>query len=558
MTARTAREIFATHPWSRLRTHTLDYYQVGIGLALALGIVVRAAQVLGAGFPLNDGGLFYQMVRDLQANDYLLPANTSYNAGDIPYAYSPLAFYIAGILDDVTPFSLLTLFRLLPLLFTCLTLWAFWRLARTMLGSKVAIVAALAAFALIPRSFIWLIMGGGITRSLGLLFAILALEQVYKLYQSPARRPLLLAMLFAAATVLSHLQTGWFLAYSIVVFWIFLGMNKEGIRHSLLLAGGTMVLTSPWWLTIVAHHGIDPFLAANGTGGSVFSNDATRTSSLLSIARAISTSEPFFPVIASLGLLGAVLCFASNRFLLPAWWVAIILLDVRAFATYASLPVGLLAGIAVSEALLPLLMRPCRPAPRRESVEWDDPPPAPSGRVLNTYAKPLFIFGCLLYYAAFAATVKEPGLGELVSLEALTPAEQEAMAWAGFYTPSDAAFLVVPNSPWETGKESEWFPVLAERRSVTTPQGYEWVGDNAFSYHIGAYYAAWGCASADADCLDYLASDWGLRFSYVYLPADSPATPCCFNLANSLDGDPRWQRVYDGPGGVIYERRFPG
>ncbi|MGE5595040.1 MAG: hypothetical protein ACM3S1_03275 [Hyphomicrobiales bacterium] len=556
MLARSAREFLSAPRLPRVAALTIGYYEIGIAVALSLGVLVRAIQVFGADFPLNDGGLFYQMVRDLQANHYIPPATTTYNHTGIPYAYSPLAFYVAGFADDLSPFSLLTLFRLLPLLFTCLTLVAFWRLARTMLTSDMAVVAALAAFALIPRSFIWLVMGGGITRSLGLLFAILALEQIYRMYRRADTRTVVLASVFSAACVLSHLQTGWFLAYSAALMWAFLGRDRVGVRASLFVAAGVIALTSPWWLTVVSEHGVEPFVAANSTGGTVFSNDATRTSSLLSIARAISTSEPFFPLIAALGLLGAVLCFASNRFLLPAWWVAIILLDVRAFATYASLPIGLLAGVAVAEGLVPLLQRPSRLIPGKEGATWLSAPgraEAPR-RGWVAHARPLFVLGCLLYYAAFAAMVKEPGLGELTSLDTLTAGEREAMQWIAASTPEDARFLVIPGDSWETGKESEWFPALTGRTSVATVQGLEWVPDNAFGEGIEAYFAAWGCGFGNAECLDDWANRWDRPFDYVYLPARDGSL-CCGGLEASLAGDPRYLRVYDGAGGVVFERR---
>src|SRR6185503_18912608 len=155
---------------------------LAIAAAIALGVVVRLVHVLHADFPLNDGGLFYAMARDIQEAGYRLPWFTSYNDANIPFGYPPLGFYVAALMDDLTPLSLVDVFRVLPLLATALTLPAFYLLARSLLGSKTAVVASVFAFALIPRSFIWLLMGGGVTRSLGLLFAILALYVIHQLY----------------------------------------------------------------------------------------------------------------------------------------------------------------------------------------------------------------------------------------------------------------------------------------------------------------------------------------------------------------------------------------
>ena len=149
--------------------------------ALAVGALIRGWHVWGADFPLNDGGLFYVMVRDIQHAHYHLPAFTSYNGAHIPFGYSPLTFYLAAALNDAGV-DLLTLFRVLPFLASTACIAAFYLLARDMLESRAAIAASLLAFAIVPRGFVWLLMGGGLTRSFGYLFALLALHQVWLLY----------------------------------------------------------------------------------------------------------------------------------------------------------------------------------------------------------------------------------------------------------------------------------------------------------------------------------------------------------------------------------------
>ena len=166
----------------------LSFGHLLVILGILLGVFVRATYTFSADFPLNDGGLFYQMAVDLQRNHYVLPASTPYNFDEIPFAYPPLGFYLAALLDDLTPLSMMDVFRFLPLAVTGLTVLAMYRLAKDVLQSKTAVVVAVFAFALVPRSFIWLLMGGGITRSLGLLFAMLALHQIYLMYHTRERR----------------------------------------------------------------------------------------------------------------------------------------------------------------------------------------------------------------------------------------------------------------------------------------------------------------------------------------------------------------------------------
>src|SRR3712207_3523295 len=83
-----------------------------VALITLLSLYVRLMPALRAGFPINDGGLFYRMIEDLRLNVYLLPTYTTYNAADIPFAYPPLGFYLAGSITDLTGMHLLDVLRL--------------------------------------------------------------------------------------------------------------------------------------------------------------------------------------------------------------------------------------------------------------------------------------------------------------------------------------------------------------------------------------------------------------------------------------------------------------
>ncbi|HXH22345.1 MAG TPA: hypothetical protein VNN10_09965 [Dehalococcoidia bacterium] len=504
--------------------------------AWLLGAALRAAYVLPAGFPLNDGGLFYAMAEDLRENAFRLPEVTSYNQAGIPFVYPPLGFYVAAAIDSVTPFTLIDAFRFVPLAATCLTLPAFWLLARRFLSPDLALVAASFAFALVPRSYIWLLMGGGLTRSLGLLFAILALHQVHRLYTSRGRVALPLAALFAALTVLSHLETAWFLAFSTALMLVAFGRNRRAFASSLLLAGAVATLTSPWWLTVLFHHGFAPLLAASSTGGSFFSDGDTRAHLLLSLARVASTSEPLFPVIAVLGLLGAITSLVRGFWFLPAWWVAIVLLDARAFPTFTTVPVAILAGVGVREVLVPAVQAAARDAG--------------AGRAL---AAPVVLVAVLLY-AGVASLQRSPHAGgEAAFLQALDGAELEAFRWVENETPRGSRFLIVPDTSWETASTSEWFPMLAGRVSVATVQGTEWLPGGVFQSRVKAYYEALECGYRTSACLQTWMQETGLFFTHVYLRKWDGEGRCCDTLVESLLGDPHYALVYDGPGAMIFE-----
>ena len=519
-----------------------------VALGVLIGAFVRAYYVLTADFPLNDGGLFFQMTRDLQAAQFRLPATTLYNFADIPFAYAPLGFYAAGLLELVTPLTLVDIFRFLPLTVSCLMVGAFALLARDLVPSRIAVVIAVFAFALVPRTFIWMIMGGGVTRSFGLLFAIMALHFVVVMYREAGWRPMLLATLCCALTVLSHLQTGAFLVFSIALFFTAFCRSRRSAATSVIVAAGTVVLTAPWWGTVIATHGVAPFIAANATGGTFFTESTVRgylISSLLSLA---TTSEPLFPLIAMLALLGMIASITSGRFLLPAWWVAIILLDARAFQTYSTIPLAMLAGIGWAEVVLPVTLRPLR-------KRWAEAAPAAGepqiGGVSLSFAMRSWapiVLGVFLWYATNGALMRA---GETPALASVSTNERTALAWVAEETPLDARFLVVSAESWPTDRSSEWFPVLAQRVSVSTVQGYEWFPGGVFEQRIWVHGLAQGCSDVDADCIVQWRDITGISYDYVFIPK-SPYWQCCEHMVQTLRADPRFRAVYNGSGATIY------
>lgn len=513
-----------------------------VAAAVVAGVAIRAVHVLPRDFPLNDGGLFFAMVRDLQQAHYRLPAFTSYNAARIPFAYSPLGFYLAGWLQDLTGMRLADAFRWIPLAASCLTVPACALLARELIRSRTALVAGVVAFGLLPRSFLWLIMGGGLTRAPGFLFAILALHQLALLYRRRRARYVVTLALFAALTALSHLGTTPFLAFSAGLFFLALGRHRFGARWSAVAALGAAVATAPWWGQVIAVHGPGPFLAANATGGSLFA-DLTWEHFLRTLASAgLGTGEPLLALGGMLAVLGALSCVASGGWFLPVWWIAIIVLDARAGSTYATLPIAMLAGLGVSEVVLPVL--------RRARLQID-------GVVYPRRRAAGPVLGILFAFGAASALLRMPGLpGGLPDLVPLSTEERWAMRWLARTTAASARILAITDKPWEIDKTSEWLPVIAERVGVATVQGTEWLPHRAFQRRRGEFVTAQGCGNWLASCLDDWSRATGQSFTHVFIPKANP-WQCCRMLLYDLRRDPDYRLVYDGPGATIFARRPP-
>ena len=535
-------------------------FTLGLTLAVTVGIIVRAFYILPSDFPLNDGGLFYRMVVDLKQAGYHLPDFTSYNAAGIPYAYPPLSFYIAAALSEA-PIPLMDLLRYIPFVVSSATIVAFYLLARGFLSSRLAQITAVCAFALVPRSFTWSLMGGGLTRSFGLLFALLALHQMHRLYTTGRSSYFVGATLFCAGTVLSHLGTAPFLAFSILLLLVFHARTLHAVWTTLAVAAGTLLLTAPWWATVLATHGMAPFLAASASGGSIFGDSEVRRGVLGLLAHlgvgswyGSSTGETLFPIVGTLALFGAIFSLVRMELFLPVWWLAILVLEPRAGSTYASIPVAMLAGMAMRDVVLPIVEGHRDGGARRP--------------LLRDLRRPaILVLALILSYATISALLKNFALGsDLQHLAALSAEERAAMAAAAARTAPSSRFLVIPETQWiawEVDKTSEWFPVLTERVSVATVQGSEWLPDREFIRRRNLWKELRACAAGIVTCIEDWSRHARMAYTHIYIP--QPTLPgkdayklCCNLLIDSLKSDPRYTLIFDGPGALIFARRDRG
>ena len=203
------------------RLNDVDPSLIFLTVAILIGGTIRLYGVLQSKFPINDGGLFYTMIKDLVANGYRLPVTTSYNHLGLPFAYPPVFLYLGGFLSDLTSWGLLNIIRVLPAVFTILSIPAFYLLARALIKDKTQVVLATFIFTFIPASFDWLVMGGGLTRSPAFFFALLSLYFIHRLYTQARKLDILWVVLFSSLTILSHPETALHTAASAVVFFLF-------------------------------------------------------------------------------------------------------------------------------------------------------------------------------------------------------------------------------------------------------------------------------------------------------------------------------------------------
>lgn len=503
-----------------------------LALALVTGAVVRFFPTMMAGFPINDGGMFAVMVDDLRESGYALPVFTSYNLDTLPYAYPPLGFYLGRILADLTGWTSLEVARWLPAFFSTLAVGAFYLLALRLLPSRLHAALATLFFALTPRAFSWFVEGGGITRSPAQFFMLLTFASVVELYRRGRRRDLLWSGLWGALAVLGHPEAAVHAAFSCLLLWVMLGRTRQSFLHSVGVAALVALLSAPWWVTVLARHGLETFLAAAGTGQKLLA--------LLHLLFFYFTEEPYATLVAVLGLIGLARQVSRREWLLPLWLALPFVVEGRSAHLPAVIPLSLLAAIALVDVIFAALR------------------PAQTGEVVTRAERGIFSY--LFLYLLFSAVF----FGGQISTVRVYEGDQAAIGWIRENTPLEARFLVL------TGSRSvsydplpEWFPALAERQSVHTVQGLEWVTGESFSVAVQNAAQAQDCLSVSAACV--MESIRGADVDYIYIsrslrtenfePLDPPrAFPY---VEAGLRQEERLRLVYESEDTLVFEVERP-
>jgi len=438
-----------------------------IFLAVSLGLAVRMPHVLGHDFPLNDGGLFAEMIQAIQDNGYRLPDSVEYNKHEIPFAYPPLAFYLAASVSDTLHISVVETTRWLPLVLNILSI-ALFVLVAGQLCSPPCVVLSAVLFPLIPRSYEWFIMGGGVPRSAGLFFCLLALYIANRMLLKSSVGLFAMCALTVASAALCHPE--WGLTAFVAVAWRILSAwpNRHGIGSVAALPIATAALASPWWLAVALRHGADPFLSASGTSGWAIDSFAIRIATLQ-----IFGVPTYY--LAWLSLLGWIVEIRARNWFMPVWLVLIFLTTPRHAPSPASIPQAILSAVAL-HFLEPYLTATIHYLARRvggskEPIEYDVPD--------NRHITKTTVFIAALAACYLLATT--PHWAKQSPLRALGSEHREAMLWIRNHTPAESRFVVLSEpSAWPDDYVAEWFPVLTDRESLTTAQGLEWVTGDAF------------------------------------------------------------------------------
>ena len=395
-----------------------------VGIALAVAFLLRAALVVGSDFPLRDGGLFATMARDIRDAGFALPQYSSFNTGDIPFAYPPLGLYLLALI----PGDPIATERWLPLAWSMFTIPAAYLLAREFVEDHIAGLTTL-LFALMPVT--WAIEGGGVTRGLAFAFLLWSLWAAKRALSRPSLLPIVGAGLLAGLAGLSHPAVGPAWLISVLVFFAFTRSRQALISliGILLIAGATV---APWLVVVVARYGVGVVLSA-GTSHGVSE----------SLGRLLTVGPSYIGVldlVLPLALLGIVVVVSRGDWVLPVWLVVLIAVP-GGEGRYAAIAWAILAGVGamtVADALATARAR----------------------RFALIVGLSVMTFGAAIAgYQTFGS---------------LSPQIREAMIAAGTEAPAGTRFAVYADSSALETPVLDWFPTLSGQVSVGTFMGLEW------------------------------------------------------------------------------------
>ncbi len=502
-------------------------------VAILFGAWFRIMPAWMAGFPINDGGMFYTMILDLQANHYIAPLFTTYNHTLIPFAYPPLGFYIGAAISDLFNISPLTVIRWLPGIINALCIPAFYFFAKEVLGNKFQGAIATLVYAMIPHLTSWLSMGGGLTRSLGMLFMLLTLGYVHRVFAKSDTRSILGAVIFGGLTVLSHTEAPIYTIAIALLIWLMKSHTRKGILYGILIALGVLVIAAPWYGMVIFRHGIEPFLSISQTGAHSFG------ATFIALNINFLTEEQFVGLLGALGILGIAVLASKKDYFILLMVPVIFLAQPRSAHVMGNIPLALAAGFFIAEIILPGM----------EKIQTGNKKLIAFLGILSVY-----LFSNSMYYGF---TLAEKHLSE---------PEKVAMHWIEQNTPENSKFLVI------TGDQiafcdpiNEWFPTLTKRESITTVQGSEWLLGNDFTKNMNQIHSLQGCIDEGAECFTRESDALGKSFDYVYISI-APTTKNC-GLANqstrttrglviALENAREYLAVYRSEKVVLFEKKL--
>jgi hypothetical protein len=480
------------------------------------GALVRLGALLTAGFALHDGGMFVVMIRDIRAAGMALPSTTTYNGGGLPFDYPPLALWLAALV----PADPLTVVRFAGPLAAVLTVPMVYLIALELLpGRPYAYVSAL-LYALIPRGWDWLVAGGSVTRSPGLLLAMVGVWMILRLHRTRQTRYVVGAAVFGGLASLTHPEASAFFLLAAGILALVRVRDRRMVVATIWIGVGFCLVVLPWLLILATQGHLLDLTQAGSQGVNPLGSIATMFMWQF-------TDEAFAPAILALGLIGALALAQKRSFFIVIWLLTEAGLALRGAPTYACIPLVLAASVGLYDSIGQGILRIPRPDVFRSN--------AVRGVLLLVLSWTVFNDVGLVYQ-------QEP------PFDSLSAKAVDTMSWLSANTPADARLAVVSGATWPNDVYGEWLPALSDRVSVATVHGREWLNRDEWGRSLETYDELQACVHVDAACLIAWTKDHPeKKTGYVFVVENLNAHALLLDVAAS----PSFEVIHRGDDGVV-------
>jgi hypothetical protein len=341
------------------------------------------------------------------------------------------------------------------------------------------------------------------------------------LFSTRAARFILWTSICGALTILTHPEAIPQTALAVLIIYLFRGRSVKGLLLSLASAGLILLITAPWWVTVLRIHGITPYMAIWSAANS---NSNPLLARPIALFQFLFTEEPFLPFIAFLGLIGTFKDLAVRKYFLPVWMVLPYLFDPRSGPLYMMIPLLLLAAQGLLEVILPAM----------SNLNG-------KGKDFFTLLKSGSAKSFLLFMLLYLLVAGYFSAAKIFGRVTLTWSRIEALTWIRETTSPDAAFLVITGEQPLLDPASDWFPALTERRSLGTVFGYEWLNDHQFGHRVARYDSLQQCLGQTATCLKTWSEENKIEFTHVYIQSNTDYSPLQTDMQNSPDYELRYR-----------------
>ena len=495
-------------------------------LVPCVSVVIVSTYLLTHPYPAYGAGLYLQIAEEIIAHGYGLPESIPlYTEGGVPFAYPPLLFGVAAVLLDLG-LDPITISLGVPALFTAAHPVVYYFIASELLPSRRQAAVAAMLLAVTPDTLQWHLSAGGLVRAPAFLLALLGIYAGLRVHKRGELKWVTVGTVLFALTVLTHPVYTVFFGMSWLLVYLFFDRTVVGLVAGAVVAGGGVVIASPWWLQVVQTHGPGIFFAAAGTHSRLGGGLGRLLDSFVYIDADIVL--PFY----LLSFAGVAWFVKTRRLFLPTWLVASgYVIGKDRFMFVAG---SMMAAVLLVEVVVPWLRRHVAlPEHRRAGTAV-----ALAVVVLAATVGGLFVGGML--DSAHDHSSTQPAF--------MDGADEEAMHWVAANTESGTEFVVL-------GDAAEWFPLFTDRAILVGPWGVEWTTPAQYSHQIELYSDISACE--DATCVTQTLAENDVSPDYLYVPKGEYTVrgveyTADGSLRRSLIDTAGYEPVYENEGTVVF------